>query len=184
VNRLETIIRSNPDLMRLPRYLRGAALPRWRLFSGCLYQTVWNVLTNRPRGTGIQDYDVTYFDGSDLSWKAKDAVIRRMGGHGPLQIRNQARVQLWYERHFGVPYTPLRSPDETLLRYPVTVQAVAARLEDDERLDIAAPFGLNDVLAMMVRPNPIRCHRSTFDPKATRVRAIWPKITVIEQAEA
>ena len=74
---LETIIRSDPDLMGLLDYLREMALPQWRLVSGCLYQTVWNVLTRRPRGTGIQDYDVIYFDAADLSWEAEDAVIRR-----------------------------------------------------------------------------------------------------------
>ncbi len=170
--------------MRLLRHLRGVALPRWCLVSGCLYQTVWNVFTNRPRATGIQDYDVIYFDAADMSWEAEDAVIRRMGGHGPLQIRNQARVHLWYEQHFGVPYPPLRSADEALLRYPVTVQAVGARLEDDERLDIAAPFGLDDLLAMVMRPNPAHGHRPTFDAKVARARTIWPEITIIERAEA
>ena len=34
--------------------------------AGCLYQTVWNVLTGRDRGTGIEDYDLIYFDDGDL----------------------------------------------------------------------------------------------------------------------
>jgi hypothetical protein len=76
-------------------------LPQWRLVAGCLYQTVWNVLTGRPRGTGIRDYDLIYFD-EDLSWAAEDAVIRRAvatarGCVGPVETRNQARVHLWFE---------------------------------------------------------------------------------------
>ena len=114
MTRLETIIRSDPDLMGLLEYLREVALPQWRLVSGCLYQTVWNVLTRRPRGTGIQDFDVIYFDAGDLSWEAEDAVIRRVTATLPLQIRNQARVHLWYEQHFGVPYAPLRCADEVI----------------------------------------------------------------------
>src|ERR1700679_2157988 len=107
MTRLEAIIRADPDLTRLLEQLRGVALPQWRLVSGCLYQTAWNVLTHRPRGTGIQDYDLIYFDAGDLSWEAEDAIIRAVGA-GPLQIRNQARVHLWYEQHFGMPYAPLR----------------------------------------------------------------------------
>ena len=177
--RLEAIIRSDPDLMRLLEQLREMALPQGRVVSGCLYQTVWNVLTNRPRGTGILDYDVIYFDAGDLSWAAEDLVIRRVTG--PLQFRNQARVHLWYEPHFGVPYAPLGSADEALTRYPVTVQAVGARLENDGRLDIIAPFGVDDLFAMVMRPNPACPHRPTFDAKVARARLIWPEISVIDR---
>ncbi len=182
--RLEAIVRSDPVSMHLLERLRDAALPEWRLVSGCLYQTVWNALTHRPRGTGIQDYDVIYFDGADLSWDAEDAIIRRVSetttcGAGPLQIRNQARVHLWYEQHFGLPYAALASADEAVARYPVTVQAVGVRLEPDGRLDILAPFGLNDMFEMTVRPNPQSRDRSTYDAKAARIRAVWPEATVL-----
>ena len=76
--RFEAIIRNDPDLMRLLDRLRSLDLPQWRLVAGCLYQTVWNVLTGRTRGTGIKDYDLIYYDGDDLSWDAEDAVIRRV----------------------------------------------------------------------------------------------------------
>jgi len=176
VTRLEAIIRADPDLMTVLKRVREAALPQWRIVSGRLYQTVWNVLTHRPRGTGINDIDVIYYDASDLSWEAEDSVIRRVDPG--LQIRDQARVHLWYEPHFGVPYAPLHSADELLSRYPVIVQAIGARLEDDGRLDIVAPFGLDDVFGMVLRPNPAFPHRETFDAKVVRARAIWPEVTV------
>ena len=162
--------------MELLKYLREVALPQWRLVSGCLVQTVWNVLTNRPRGTGIQDYDVIYFDAADLSWEAEDAIIQRVTAAVPLQIRNQARVHCWYEQRFGAAYTPLRGADESLMRYPVIVQAIGARLEDDGRLDIVAPFGTDDLFGMVMRPNPAFPHRSTFDAKVARARSIWPEV--------
>src|SRR5437868_106233 len=110
-----------PGLMRLLAVLRELALPQWRLVAGCLYQTVWNVLTGRPRGTGINDYDVIYFDDRDLSWDAEDAVIRRVaaatkGAVGPVEVRNQARVHLWFEERFAAPYPPLAAADEAIAR--------------------------------------------------------------------
>src|SRR5262249_13900038 len=68
--RFAAIIRADPDLMCLLERLQALDLPQWRLVAGCLYQTVWNVLTDRPRGAGIKDYDVIYFDGDDISWEA------------------------------------------------------------------------------------------------------------------
>ncbi|SDI54370.1 hypothetical protein SAMN05444695_108149 [Rhodococcus triatomae] len=51
-------------------------LPHWYLAGGCLFQTVWNVVTNRPPDEGIRDYDLFYFDDTDTSWSAEDARIR------------------------------------------------------------------------------------------------------------
>ena len=83
-------------------------LPGWYLVAGCLYQTVWNVVTGRPPQSGILDYDLIYFDGSDLSWAAENALIRESEAifadmPAPVQIRNQARVHLWYQEKFAAP---------------------------------------------------------------------------------
>jgi uncharacterized protein len=69
--RFVAIIRADQALMRLLVAIRSVRLPQWGLGAGCLYQTVWNVHTQRPRGTGIKDYDLIYFD-EDLSWAAED----------------------------------------------------------------------------------------------------------------
>jgi uncharacterized protein len=179
----EQIVRADPDLMRLLTAVRDLGLPQWRLVAGCLYQTVWNVLTGRPRGTGIKDYDVIYFD-TDHSWAAEDRVIRDVaaatrGLAGPVEVRNQARVHLWFEDRFGARYAPLGCADEALARYASQVHAVGVRLEQDGRLDMVAPFGLADLFAMVVRPNRIMDNRASHEAKAARVKAIWPEVTVI-----
>jgi len=182
--RFEQIVRADPDLMGLLAAVRPLGLPQWRLVAGCLYQTVWNVLTGRPRRTSIKDYDLAYFDPSDLSWQAEDTVIRRVaaatrGFPGAVEIRNQARVHLWFEGRFGVAYPPLESTDAALCRYASVVHAVAVRLEPDGRLDIAAPFGLDDLFAMVIRPNRALDNHAAHAAKAARVKAIWPELRVI-----
>jgi hypothetical protein len=182
--RLVRIVADDPDLMALLRALRALALPPWRVTAGCLYQTVWNVLTGRPRGTGIKDYDVVYFDADDLSWEAEDRVIRRVVAAlpalpAPVEIRNQARVHLWFEKRFGAPYPPLRHVDDGLVRYASTVHAVSVRLEADGTIDVAAPFGLADVFDMVIRPNPAIDNAPSYAEKAARAKAIWPDVRVI-----
>lgn len=182
-DRFEAITRADPDLIDLLRVVRGIDLPQWRVVAGCLYQTVWNVLTGRTRGTGIKDYDLIYFD-ADLSWAAEDAVIRRVVGVtrgcvGPVEVRNQARVHLWFEARFGCPYPPLSCADEALQRYASVVHAVGVRLEDDDRLDVAAPFGLDDIFAMVIRPNRALDNAVSHRHKARRAQAIWPEVTVL-----
>jgi Nucleotidyltransferase len=54
----EEIVRGDRDLAYLLAEARELALPQWRVVAGCLYQTVWNVLTKKPARTGIKDYDL------------------------------------------------------------------------------------------------------------------------------
>lgn len=170
--------------MHLLVRLRSLALPQWRLVSGCLYQTVWNALTDRPRGTGIKDYDLVYFNDGDLSWEAEDAVIRRVAAAtrdcvGPIEVRNQARVHLWFKERFGSAYPRLTSADESLGYYASIAHAVGVRLEPDDRLDIAAPFGLDDMFSMTIRPNHALDNAASHVAKAARAKAIWPEVVVV-----
>jgi len=182
--RLRRIIRADPGLMRLLTRIRALGLPQWRLVAGSIYQTVWNTLTGRPRGTGIKDYDLIYFDPDDLSWAAENRVIERVAAAtrdcvGPVETRNQARVHLWFESRFGFPYAPLSSADEAIGRYASVVHAVGVRLERDGRLDVAAPFGLDDLFAMVIRPNRALDNARSHAAKAERARAVWPEVTVL-----
>jgi uncharacterized protein len=169
---------------------RAAAmrLPAWYLVAGCLYQTVWNVVTGQPAEAGILDYDLAYFDGSDLSWEAEDAVIRTgndvFGGlPAPVQIRNQARVHLWYEQKFGAPCPPHESTEAAIDTFEATTACLGVRVEQDGRWRIYAPHGLADVFNLVVRPNPVLAPRDVYHAKITRWRRQWPGLTILPWPE-
>src|SRR5207249_5984612 len=132
-------------------------LPDWYLAAGCLYQTVWNVVESQPPEQGILDYDIIYFDDADLSWQAEDSVIARCARAFDdlpviVEVRNQARVRLWYEDHFGVPAPPLRSSSEAIDRYAAHACQVAIRSRSG-RYEVYAPCGFDDLFALVLRPN-------------------------------
>ncbi len=162
MERMRAILRGSPGLMRVLAVARDLALPDWMVFSGAVYQPVWNHLTDRPPGYGVNDYDLAYFDAADLSYEAEDRVIRRVAAafEPPLrdrvEARNQARVHLWFEAKFGEAYAPLTGSAEALTRFTSPTFAVGARLEADGHLIIVAPFGLDDLFALRIRPNPLR----------------------------
>jgi hypothetical protein len=182
--RLEGVVRRSEPLMHVLRTLAQLDLPDWLIFSGAVYQRVFNDLTGRPLDYGIKDYDVAYFDGSDISYEAEDVVIRRVAAafEPPLremvEVRNQARVHLWFEGHFNEPYEPLASSAEALGRFVSPVFAVGVRLDGDDRLAIHAPFGLDDLFAMRLRHNPERMSPN-FGKIAASAKARWPEIEVI-----
>jgi len=181
--RLEQIVRETPTLMQVLQRARDLDLPDWLIFSGAVYQRVLNRLTGRDADYGIKDYDLGYFDAADISYEAEDVVIRRVAAafEPPLremvEVRNQARVHLWFEGKFGEPYAPLASSAEALTRFVSPLFAVAVRLEGDDRLSFMAPFGLDDLFALRLRPNPLR-PTGGFARTAASAVARWPEIKV------
>src|SRR6266566_376577 len=76
---LRAALRCNRTLTEV---LAGAArmdLPGWYLVAGCIYQTVWNAVTGQPPEAGIFDYDLAYFDDSDLPSVQPAAPVRGTG---------------------------------------------------------------------------------------------------------
>ncbi|WP_337186054.1 nucleotidyltransferase family protein [Phenylobacterium sp.] len=169
--------------MTVMRTIRDLDLPDGLIFSGAIYQRVLNHLGDRDLDYGIKDYDVGYFDASDISYEAEDVVIRRVAAafEPPLrdlvEVRNQARVHVWFEGKFGEPYTPLTCSAEALTRFVSPMFAVGVRLEPDDTMTVAAPFGLEDLFARVLRPTPGRGTRN-FPRIAASAKARWPEIEV------
>ena len=178
------IVRDDPLVREALLRARDLDLPHWRIVSGLLYNSVWNALTGRPSGHGIKDVDLFYFDPADLSWEAEDTVIVRGeqifdGLPVPVEIRNEARVHLWFEKRFGQPYPPLSSCEEGIDRFASKTHAVGVRLLGDDALDLYAPFGLDDIFSFRIVPNRILDNAATHHAKGARAAANWPEVTVV-----
>jgi len=186
-DRLREIVRATPTTWEVLRTVRELDLPDWMIFSGAVYQPVWNALTGRDPAYGIKDYDVAYHDDSDTSYEAEDVVIQRVAAafapplRDLVEVRNQARVHLWFEKKFGAdePYPPLEDSAAALKRFVATAFCVGVRLESDDSLSVWAPFGLEDLFAMRLRPNPLRLKGAGGWERTTgSAKARWPEITV------
>ncbi|MGC0375783.1 nucleotidyltransferase family protein [Streptomyces sp. SAI-229] len=182
---LKSTLSRNETLLEVLDRTAVLDLPGWYLTAGCLFQTVWNVVTGRPPTEGIKDYDVFYFDDRDLSWEAEDAVIRAAAEAfadlpAEVEIRNEARVHLWYERKFGVACPPYTSTEAAIDNFAATTCCLGVRLEPGGRWRVYAPHGLSDVFRLVVRPNPVLAPRAVYEAKTARWRRQWPELTVLE----
>ena len=172
---------------RILERLPALDLPDAWLVSGSLFQTVWNAITGRELLHGIKDYDVFYFD-PDLSWEAEDRVIRRctltfadLGAS--VEVRNQARVHLWYRAKFGTDYPPLRSTTEGIDRFLALACMVGVSPRGTD-FAVYAPHGFADIEAMIVRPNRrSNFRRELYEEKAARWKTLWPELKVLPAAD-
>lgn len=157
------------------------ALPGWYLTAGCLFQTVWNVLSGFEPTHGIRDYDLFYFDDSDTSWEGEDVVIRACAerfGDVPVEVRNQARVHLWYPAKFGVQCEPFLCSEDGIDTFAATTCCLGVRRVGG-RLHTYAPHGFADLFNLIVRPNPVRAPREVYEAKAGRWGSVWPALRVL-----
>src|SRR5215471_17440273 len=63
---IEAVLR-NPTNRAIIERLPALGLADAWVVSGAAFQTVWNVLTERPPDYGIKDYDIFYFDADTRS---------------------------------------------------------------------------------------------------------------------
>lgn len=170
---LADVLRNDCNRAILDRW-SALALPNGWLVAGCLFQTVWNLQAGRAPHADIKDYDLFYFDASDISESAEqdrqahaEAVLGDLGI--TVDVSNQARVHVWYESYFGHPYRELRSAREGIDHFLILATCVGMRPGE-----IYAPNGLTLLYDGILSMNPLTPYRDLFERKAASYCARWP----------
>lgn len=160
----------------------------WYVAGGAIVQTIWNHLHGFEPNFGIKDFDVVYFD-PDLSYEAEDVFIQRgkqffADSHCEVEIRNQARVHLWYQTKFKIEIPPYTCVEHAMSSWLSTAACVGVRLDENNELEVFCPYGLSDVFGMIIRPNRIIYNRQAhYDSKAEQWCQKWPLLKAIPWQE-
>ncbi|MGB3846541.1 MAG: nucleotidyltransferase family protein [Sphingopyxis sp.] len=186
--RLRTIVAASPLLRQVLDRWGDVGLPDCWVSGSAIAQTAWNAAFGLPPAHGLADIDLVYFDAADMSERGETreaARVRDLFSDLPLPIdvKNEARVHLWYARKFGYPIPPYRSSAHAIATFPTTAGAVAIR-PVGSHLEILAPFGLADLFDHIVRPNKVQITQAIYDAKVRRWRACWPGLTIVDWHDA
>jgi uncharacterized protein len=184
---LEVALEQNKWLREILERFEEIALPDSWLVAGSIAQTIWNLGCGRSAELGLKDVDLIYFDDQDLSFDAEASHERRLRDLFrrlpiKLDVKNEARVHLWYEERFGYAIKPYLSSADAIATFPTTATAVGVRRKRG-KLECSAPFGLDDLFGLVVRPNKRQITRPIYEAKVDRWRAIWPRLTFLPWEE-
>jgi len=187
VEQLKKILLQNEDIQKILQRTPELGMPNWYLGAGGVAQTVWNVLHGYKPQQGIKDYDLVYYDARDISCEGEDEFIQKgeelfKDVSAPVEIRNQARVHLWYEKHFGNAISPYQSAEDAIRTWPTTATCIGIRYTN-EKLLVCAPYGLDDLFGMVVRPNKVKVRKAVYESKVDRWAKAWPKLHIIPWEE-
>jgi hypothetical protein len=173
--RLGDIVLSDPTRGRVLAEVHELALPQSLVAAGFVRNAVWDALHGYPRPTPLNDVDVIFFDAladSDDESEAARRLARSVPGQR-FSVKNQARM------HIANHDPPYASTVHAMTRWPERCTAVGVSLAEGGCLEIAAPFGLDDVFDLVVRPTRPRMARLVADRvRDKRWLSIWPRLTV------
>jgi hypothetical protein len=183
--RLGSILLGSPWFVSVLESVRQCDLPDWLVGSGAIRNQVWDYLHGYATPTPLHDVDVMFFDPVDVSRDRDERFEADLRGRLPglvWNVTNQAGVHLWYESKFGHPVDPATSIEDAVARWPETATAVGVRLLADGKLQVVAPFGLDDLFGLVLRRNPRQVTAEYFRTRveSKRIRERWPRVTVVD----
>ena len=179
---LERILSKSEVISQVLSLAPTLQLPNWYLGAGAIAQTVWNELHGYALDKGIKDCDLVYF-GPDTSAESQNKYIvrgKQLFADIPIEVEitNEARVHLWYKQEFGKQMKQYSSTEDAIDTWPTTATSVGVRY-DEGKFVVYAPYGLHDLLGMIVRPNKTLITHKVYAAKVERWSEVWPKLTVI-----
>ncbi len=180
---LARYIEKSEFMMGALRAAQSCQLPDWFIGAGFVRDTVWNIQSGLPVDYQFKDLDLGYFDGVSQSEQADEELSQRLSERFDVnwEIVNQAYAHTYNE---GVaPYT---SAVDGLSHWVETATCVAATLDQDGKVLILAPWGLDDLFSMKLRISP--CHAgNAYYEKLFRERVAakkwlerWPLLKFVE----
>ncbi|MCG7394359.1 nucleotidyltransferase family protein [Microvirga sp. ACRRW] len=173
-------LEAHAGLHALLLHVESLALPDAWIGAGFIRNAVWDVLHGYPIDPSrLNDVDVIYLDPAETADGCEDAhehQLMALAPGVPWQVRNQARMHL---RNGDAPY---RSTYEAIARWPETATAIAARTVSG-KVEVIAPYGIGDLISLIVRPTPAFAHK--MDVYRERLRSKdwalrWPRLTFSE----
>jgi len=173
--------------MRALRAARSVDAPDWLITAGAVRTAVWDALHGLAAPSRLADVDLNFFDPADLS-PERDAAVEQelhlVAPEFPWEAKNQAAVHLWYPRRFGFAVEPFRSTAEAVATFPETATCVGVHLDAGDRLTVVAPHGLDDLLGLVLRHNPVRAPVAVYEERlaSKRIAERWPRVTVVPAA--
>ncbi len=176
---LRSLIASDRRRMRVLDIVKELALPDCWVAAGFVRSCVWDHMHRRTSSPLPRDIDVIWYDPTQ-SMPERDAMLesRLCARDSTLgwSVKNQARM---HERNADDPYL---SASDAMRYWPETATAVGVRLDHHGQIEVAAPFGLDDLFALTVRPTQ-RFVAEKHAVYVDRVRsknwqATWPNLRI------
>jgi uncharacterized protein len=175
------LIRSDEKMMEIIKIASTLNLPDWWICAGFVRSKIWDTLHGFLESTELPDVDVIYFDNKNMDENLEKELENKlvsMMPSIPWSVKNQARMHIMNDLPS---YT---SSEDAISRFPETATALGVKLDKENNLVLTAPWGLDDVFNLEVKPTPFFTETkelaAIYEERIKRKnwKSIWHKIKV------
>lgn len=158
-------------------------LPDWWICAGFVRAKIWDTLHGFHERTQVPDVDVIYFNPSNLNEseeKRFEAKLKSLLPNTPWSVKNEARMHI---RNKTAPY---KSSIDAISKFPETATALGIKLDGQDNLVLAAPYGICDVVNMVVKPTSfVLMDKKRIEHYETRIalknwKGTWGKLQIFQ----
>jgi uncharacterized protein len=145
------LIRGDERMMEIIKIASTLNLPDWWICAGFVRSKIWDTLHGFNERTETPDVDVIYFDNKNMDKNFEKELENKLVSMMPTipwSVKNQARM------HMIKNLAPYTSSEDAISRFPETVTALGVKLNKENNLVLTAPWGLEDVINLEVKPTP------------------------------
>ena len=188
---LESILNKSKKIKEILRVLEQYSkenqdFKNYYLAAGCINQTIFNYYHNYGLDYGIGDYDIVYYD-EDTSYEKEDIIIKDLKERLKyldlkFDIKNEKRVHIWYNEKYKTNRKEYESVEDAISKWGTTITCLGVRMENN-KLIVCAPYGLNDLFNLILRPVKIDFTKEDYEKKVTKWTSKWKLLKVIKYDE-
>ncbi len=145
------LVKNDAWMMSIVEAAKTLHLPDWWVCAGFVRSKVWDTMHGYSNNTRLPDIDVVYYDPYNVDEdieKLLESRLNRLKPTEPWSVKNQARM------HILNGEAPYKSTIDAVSRFPETATSIAMKLNEEDELILAAPWGLEDLLALRIMPTP------------------------------
>ena len=123
----------------------------------------------------------------DTSYEKEDIIIKDLKErlkHLDLKfdIKNEKRVHIWYNEKYKTNRKEYQSVEDAISKWGTTITCLGVRMENN-KLIVCAPYGLNDLFNLILRPVKIDFTKEDYEKKVTKWTSKWELLKVIRYDE-
>jgi hypothetical protein len=145
------LITEDKWMMEILKCAKSLNLPDWWICAGFVRSKIWDTLHGFNERTPIPDIDIIYFDATNIDEveeKKLEERLKSITPNIPWSVKNEARM------HLKSNFPPYTSSVDAISKFPETATALGVKLDEKDHVILTAPWGINDVVNLEVKPTP------------------------------
>ncbi|WP_306307193.1 nucleotidyltransferase family protein [Alicyclobacillus acidiphilus] len=174
------LIRDDARMMVILRIVASLGLPDWCVCAGFVRSKVWDFLHGLT-GTHLPDVDVVYLDPDctdESIEKQYERSLRQLDSSVPWSVKNQARM------HTINDHAPYTSTADGLANFPEVCTAIGVYMDSNGDLVLVAPYGVDDLVNLIVRPTPFfesGARRAIYEERVSKKKweTVWHRLHIV-----